>query len=198
MKRRLVAAIGVLVLILVLPAASAWAQGSIPSDNGSDSDSSGYLQLGLGAGRTNFAVNGSSGPGYWGFGLDAAAGVTFSERVRWDVVMLGYNQFDVPGSSMSNSRFDLQTAVWIGNFSRTSKLHPYIGASLGSARFSQADEVEWGFAWGAGAGLEYQVTSTLALGPRYMFRQALLEPAGGPSINLNTHQFTLSIVWSND
>jgi opacity protein-like surface antigen len=196
-KKNFVATIGVLILVLILPVGSAWAQGAIATDYDSGSNSSGYLQLGLGAGRTNFSAEGESGPGYWGFGLDAAAGVTFSERVRWDVVMLGYNQFTAPGST-SASRFDLQTAVWIGNFSRTSKLHPYIGASLGSARFSEADDVEWGFAWGAGAGLEYQVTSSLALGPRYMFRQALLEPSGEPHVNLNTHQFTLSIVWSND
>lgn len=193
--------------LLAFSSPSAFAQSSISSDFDTGAGSSGYLRLGLGAGLTNASAPSVDDTGYWGFGMDAAVGVTFAERVRWDVLMVGYSRFDALGTlegipvSFTGSRLDLQTAVWIGDFSRTRRLHPYIGASIGSARYSEFDDVYWGFAWGAGAGFEYQVTSHLAIGPRYMFRQALLEYTVGPNthgFNLNTHELTVSIVWNGD
>ena len=195
--RRITILIGILVLAQAAPVL---AESSIRSGFGRDDDSSGYLRLGFGSGRTNFSTLGQSTDGYWGFGMEAAAGVTFSDRVRWDVVGLAYDSADVPagGLELTMSRLDLQTSVWFGDFSSKRRFHPFLGAGLGSARFSLAGADEWGFAWNAGAGFEFQLTSALAIGPRYTFRQVLLDGTTPNSdLAVNTHKFTFSIVWSN-
>ena len=108
--RRITILIGILVLAQAAPVL---AESSIRSGFGRDDDSSGYLRLGFGSGRTNFSTLGQSTDGYWGFGMEAAAGVTFSDRVRWDVVGLAYDSADVPagGLELTMSRLDLQTSV---------------------------------------------------------------------------------------
>ncbi len=200
--KRIIILIGLLVLAHAAPVL---AESSIRSGFGRQDDSSGYLRLGFGSGRTNLSTLGQSSDGYWGFGMEAAAGVTFSDRVRWDVVGLAYDSADVPAGGLLMGvpastawRLDLQTSVWIGDFSSKRRFHPFLGAGLGSARFSLAGADEWGFAWNAGAGFEFQLTSALAIGPRYTFRQVLLDGTTPDSdLAVNTHKFTFSIVWSN-
>ena len=188
MKRTLILA----ALIVIAHTTAALADDWIQTGYTDADESSGYLRLSLGSGRTDLSLGGSSSDGFWGFGMEAAAGVTFSDRVRWDFVELAYNSQEFPGSTGS-SRLDLQTNVWFGDFDPDHRFHPFLGAGLGSARYSLLNSPDWGFAWNAGAGFEFQLTSDFAIGPRYTFRQAILSG----DLDVNTHEFTLSIVWSN-
>jgi opacity protein-like surface antigen len=188
-------------LIFVAHTSAALADDWIQTGYTDADESSGYLRLSLGSGRTDFS-GGASTDGFWGFGMEAAAGVTFSDRVRWDFVELAYNGPEFPGALGGGSRLDLQTTVWIGDFDPNHRFHPFFGAGVGSARYSESNEVDWGFAWNAGAGFEFQLTSELAIGPRYTFRRMDLDVPTGvlgvtEDVNVNTHEFTLSIVWSN-
>ena len=193
MKRTLILA----ALIFIAHTTAALADDWIQTGYNDADESSGYLRLSLGSGRSDSL----STDGFWGFGMEAAAGVTFSDRVRWDFVELAYNSQEFSGSTGS-SRLDLQTNVWIGDFDPNHRFHPFLGAGVGSARYSESNEVDWGFAWNAGAGFEFQLTSELAIGPRYTFRRMDLDvptvvPGLTQEVKMNTHEFTLSIVWSN-
>lgn len=180
--------------ILIAPLAGA----DLPQPGGNSENVDGYLRFGVGLG-----LNEGDGSGnITGLSVEGAAGLTFDDRLRWDVISLAVNLPDeivtVGGIpfQVEGTRLDITTGFAFGDFSPERKLHPYLSVGIGSSRYTELGLVDWGFAWNAGAGLEYQLTDTLRVGPRYSFRQGLFE-FEGEDATLNTHEFTLSVTWGS-
>ncbi|MDG2333128.1 MAG: outer membrane beta-barrel protein [Myxococcota bacterium] len=195
----------VLVLSMAAVALSASSVGAeIPTPGGQSENVDGYLRFGVGLGLNNGQLEGV-GPeigNIKGVSVEGAAGLTFDDRVRWDVVSLAVNLPDevvrvgALAEHVEGTRLDMTTGIAFGDFSPDRKLHPYLSVGLGLSRYTESGYVDWGFAWNAGAGLEYQLTDTLSVGPRYTFRQGLFVYEGLDA-TLNTHEFTLSVRWGS-
>ena len=191
MKRILIIA----VLALLAHSAPVLGQSQFELGYASSLDEAGYLRLGLGTARTSLSKDSSS---EGGFTMEAAAGVTLSNRVRWDVMGIAYSKWDgsSPQGRYNGSRLDIASNIWLGNFTHANRFRPYVGGGIGAAQMVETSYDDWNFAWAVGGGFEYEINSAFAVGPRYVFRQTSVT-SGGPDTNANTHEFTLSIVWSN-
>jgi opacity protein-like surface antigen len=187
---------------LIAPLAAA----DIPRPGGYTENVDGYLRIGAGLGLSLFSADiagtTADSPTVRGVALEGAAGLTFNDRLRWDVLSLAVNLPDeivnvggVP-AHLEGTRLDMSTGVAFGDFSPDRKLHPFVHGGLGLFRYSDPGvaDADWGFAWNAGAGLEYQLMNNLAVGPRYTFRHALAD-FNGVEADFYTHEFTLTFTW---
>ena len=121
-----------------------------------------------------------------GTALGASVGWRFDEFVQWDAVEFGYvsaPQQDAFGSTPAN-QLALGTAVRLGIFRDSARLHPYASFGFGGSRTSWEiigfpDVDEWGFEWSAGGGFLYNFTPTMAAGLRYRYRGATLDSLPG-------------------
>jgi opacity protein-like surface antigen len=186
--------------ILIVPLAGA----EIPRPGGDSENVDGYLRFGVGLGLNEGSDEGGSVDtgDVRGLSVEGAAGLTFDDRLRWDLLSLAVNlpdevvTIDALPAHVEGTRLDITTGIAFGDFSPERKLHPYLSVGIGASRYSEPGYVDWGFAWNAGAGLEYQLTDTLSVGPRYSFRQALLVYEGSDA-TLDTHEFTFSVTWGS-
>ena len=100
-----------------------------------------------------------------GYDVGVSAGLQLTEWVRWDVVDFSYFE--------TTRGLSLTTGFRFGDFRDTSLLRPYITLGLGGGRVdagpAPGKSNQWGFEATAGAGIEIEVFSHLAVGVRYKF-----------------------------